>query len=239
MDRPRLLSAPNLGREAHKARPNRKGVAPIKPAANEPFAPRPDVVSLPPIDHGQEAARADIALASSSWIAITTAEEAHHDKILMEGGARGPTLRRSGRALRRRQIGSLRCPDGGGRRARQKIPHAGNRTMSSELRLGHCSFMDEPWSIVDCPGSVEFAYEASAALAAVDFAVVVCEPSPDRLSNLPVLLKSHRRAWPAASDFHQQDRHSRRSGARTVDALRPYSKFPWSCARCRSARRTR
>ena len=35
-----------------------------------------------------------------------------------------------------------------------------NRTMSTEVRLGHCTFMDEPWAIVDCPGSVEFSYDA-------------------------------------------------------------------------------
>ena len=64
------------------------------------------------------------------------------------------------------------------------------RAMSTELRLGHCTFMGEPWALVDCPGSVEFAHETAAALAAVDFAVVVCDPSADRLANLPVLLKA-------------------------------------------------
>ncbi len=102
----------------------------------------------------------------------------------------------------------------------------GNRTMSSELRLGHCSFMDEPWSIVDCPGSVEFAYEASAALAAVDFAVVVCESSPDRLSNLPVLLKSIEELGLPHLIFINKIDSLAGAVRDTVDALRPYSKFP-------------
>ncbi len=65
-----------------------------------------------------------------------------------------------------------------------------NRTMSTELRLGHCSFLGDPWSILDCPGSVEFAYETASALAAVDLAVIVCEPTPERLSTLPVLMRA-------------------------------------------------
>jgi elongation factor G len=60
---------------------------------------------------------------------------------------------------------------------------------SIEVRLGHCSFLGDRWSIVDCPGSVEFAYEAEAALAAVDFAIVVCEPSATKISSVPLLFK--------------------------------------------------
>src|SRR5262249_26259575 len=41
---------------------------------------------------------------------------------------------------------------------------ARSRTMSSEITLGHCRFMGDPWSILDCPGSIEFSYETSAAL---------------------------------------------------------------------------
>ena len=47
------------------------------------------------------------------------------------------------------------------------------RGATTELRLGHCAFMGDRWSILDCPGSVEFAYETAAALAAVDLAVLV------------------------------------------------------------------
>ncbi len=65
-----------------------------------------------------------------------------------------------------------------------------NRTMTSELRLGHCAFMGDLWSILDCPGSVEFTYETVAALAAVDLAVVVCEPAPERALTLAPLMKT-------------------------------------------------
>jgi elongation factor G len=64
------------------------------------------------------------------------------------------------------------------------------RRMGTELRLGHCSYLGDAWSILDCPGSVEFAYEAASALAVVDLAVVVCEPSPQRAVTVEPLLKA-------------------------------------------------
>jgi elongation factor G len=63
-------------------------------------------------------------------------------------------------------------------------------TASTELRLGHCTFLGDRWSLVDCPGSVEFVYEMQSALAAVDLAIVVCDPSAARTSNLPLLFKA-------------------------------------------------
>lgn len=37
--------------------------------------------------------------------------------------------------------------------------------------------LNEPWALIDCPGSVEFAYAAEATVASADLAVV-CEPDP-------------------------------------------------------------
>ena len=34
-----------------------------------------------------------------------------------------------------------------------------NRPMTTEIRLGHCSYLGDPWSILDCPGSIEFAHQ--------------------------------------------------------------------------------
>ena len=62
------------------------------------------------------------------------------------------------------------------------------RAMSTDMRLAHCNFMGDPWAILDCPGSVEFAQDALAALAVVDLAVVVCDPSPEKaLAAAPLL----------------------------------------------------
>jgi elongation factor G len=65
-----------------------------------------------------------------------------------------------------------------------------SRTMSTEVKLAHCSYLGDDWAILDCPGSVEFSNETAAALSVVDFAVVVCEPSPERMSNLTLLLRT-------------------------------------------------
>ncbi len=64
------------------------------------------------------------------------------------------------------------------------------RKMTSEIRLGHCEYLGDKWSILDCPGSIEFANEAASALAMVDIAVVVCEPVPARALTVAPLLKT-------------------------------------------------
>src|ERR1700722_11176783 len=65
-----------------------------------------------------------------------------------------------------------------------------NRPATTSIRVGHCGFLNEAWSGLDCPGSIEFAHEASAALAMVDIAVVVCEPDPARASAVAPLLRT-------------------------------------------------
>ena len=64
-----------------------------------------------------------------------------------------------------------------------------NRPMTTEVRVGHCTYLNDSWAVLDCPGSIEFAHEANAALAMVDFAVVVCEPVPAKALSLAPLLK--------------------------------------------------
>ena len=64
-----------------------------------------------------------------------------------------------------------------------------NRPMTTEIRLGHCEYLGDKWSILDCPGSIEFAHETEAALAMADIAVVVCEPVASRALTVAPLLK--------------------------------------------------
>jgi elongation factor G len=64
-----------------------------------------------------------------------------------------------------------------------------NRPMTTEIRLGHCNYLGDAWTVVDCPGSIEFAFETNAALAMVDIAVVVCEPVPSRALTVAPVLK--------------------------------------------------
>ena len=67
-------------------------------------------------------------------------------------------------------------------------PEARARSMSTELNVAATSFLGDPWTILDCPGSVELAYEAQSAMLAADVAVVVVEPEVERaLTSSPLL----------------------------------------------------
>ncbi len=101
----------------------------------------------------------------------------------------------AGQAVRRRSV-ALVGPQGSGKSTlfAALMAAAGQPVKRSEGRgqavaLGHCGFMGEPWSMVDCPGSIEFAFEAAGALGVVDLAVVVAEPVPERAVVIGPLLK--------------------------------------------------
>jgi len=69
------------------------------------------------------------------------------------------------------------------------------RQMSVEASLATCEYQGEAWTLIDCPGSVEFRQEAVHAVMAADIAVVVCDPDPARaLMAAPALkfLDDHR-----------------------------------------------
>jgi elongation factor G len=62
------------------------------------------------------------------------------------------------------------------------------RQMSTELTAAPATYLDDQWTFVDCPGSVEFSQEAQGALSIADIAVVVVEPETDRAVMLSPLL---------------------------------------------------
>jgi elongation factor G len=68
-------------------------------------------------------------------------------------------------------------------------PEARARQMSTELNVAATSFLGDPWTILDCPGSVELLYEAQAALLASDVAIVVVEPEVERALTISALLR--------------------------------------------------
>jgi elongation factor G len=68
-------------------------------------------------------------------------------------------------------------------------PEARARQMSTEVNVASTSYLGDPWTLIDCPGSVELAQEARNALMVVDLAVVVCEPEPDKALILSPLLR--------------------------------------------------
>ncbi|MCB5944399.1 elongation factor G [Acidocella sp. KAb 2-4] len=54
------------------------------------------------------------------------------------------------------------------------------RDAGTETAIAQCRFLGDGWTLLDCPGSVEFLHDAAMALALADIAVVVAEPDPAR-----------------------------------------------------------
>jgi elongation factor G len=61
--------------------------------------------------------------------------------------------------------------------------------MGVELNTATMNFMGESFTLVDCPGSVEFAQDSRAVLPACDAAIVVCEADVKKVAALQVILK--------------------------------------------------
>jgi elongation factor G len=61
--------------------------------------------------------------------------------------------------------------------------------MGTEINVASVDYLGDQWTFLDVPGSIEFQNDTFAALAVCDAAVVVCEPSPERVVALTPLLK--------------------------------------------------
>ncbi len=68
-------------------------------------------------------------------------------------------------------------------------PEARQRQMSVEPNVAHCEYLEDSWSIIDCPGSVEFARDSHTALMAADLAIVVATPEIERTLTLAPIFK--------------------------------------------------
>ncbi len=66
---------------------------------------------------------------------------------------------------------------------------ARDHDMSVELNVAETEFLGDTYTFIDCPGSIEFQYDATAALTACDAAVVVCEPDDKKVPALQLILK--------------------------------------------------
>ncbi|HVC53400.1 MAG TPA: elongation factor G [Stellaceae bacterium] len=106
------------------------------------------------------------------------------------------------------------------------IAEARARQMSTELNVANATFLGDPWTILDCPGSVELSYEAQEAMLACDVAVVVCEPEVERAVTVSALLRFlDRHQIPHMIFINKLDA----AGARVRDvlaALQSYSEHP-------------
>ena len=61
--------------------------------------------------------------------------------------------------------------------------------MSVEATVATTEFMGDSLTFVDCPGSVEFAFEAEPVLAACDIAVVVAEADEKKIPALQLIMR--------------------------------------------------
>ncbi len=66
---------------------------------------------------------------------------------------------------------------------------ARSRQMSVEVSAGSTVVEDVRFTFIDCPGSIEFSQETSNVLIGVDAAIIVCEPTIDRVLTLSPLFK--------------------------------------------------
>jgi elongation factor G len=63
------------------------------------------------------------------------------------------------------------------------------RQMSVEVNCATTKYLDESFTFLDCPGSIEFLQDTLNVLPGVDAAVVVCEPDPNKVQMLKPFLK--------------------------------------------------
>ncbi len=68
-------------------------------------------------------------------------------------------------------------------------PEARNHAMSVEATIATTEFMGDSLTFVDCPGSVEFAFEAEPVLAACDLALVVAEADEKKIPALQLIMR--------------------------------------------------
>src|SRR3954468_22764512 len=63
------------------------------------------------------------------------------------------------------------------------------RQMSVEVNCATTKYLDEGFTFLDCPGSIEFLQDTLNVLPGVDAAVVVCEPDANKVQMLKPFLK--------------------------------------------------
>lgn len=105
-------------------------------------------------------------------------------------------------------------------------PEARAHQMSVEVNVAETEFMGDSLTILDCPGSIEFAFEAEGVLAGVDLAVVVAEADEKKIPALQVILKTlEDRGVPRVLFLNKVDKAE--AGVRqTLETLQPASGVP-------------
>jgi len=96
----------------------------------------------------------------------------------------------------------------------------------NDIHVAHANFMDEPWALIDCPGSVEFSHDTAHVLAIADLAVVVTEPAPASAATLAPLLRRLRQFDVPFVVFINRVDQLANPVRETVSALQAYAGCP-------------
>ena len=105
-------------------------------------------------------------------------------------------------------------------------PEARARQISVEISAASTEYLEEDWTFIDCPGSVELMQDALNALMVVDTAVIVCEPGVEKaLTVSPLLRFLDDRKIPHMIFINKID-VADAGVAETADALREVSETP-------------
>jgi elongation factor G len=103
---------------------------------------------------------------------------------------------------------------------------ARHHKMSVELSVATTTFMDDAYTFIDCPGSVEFVHDMRAVLPAVDAAVVVCEADEKKIPQLQLTLRElETQKIPHILFLNKIDKADKRI-RETLKMLQPASRVP-------------
>ena len=105
-------------------------------------------------------------------------------------------------------------------------PEARKHRMSVEASAATTEFMGESITFVDCPGSVEFTFEAAAVLAAADLAVVVAEADEKKIPALQLIMRKLEGAGIPRMLFLNKVDKSELGVRETLRLLQPASRKP-------------
>ncbi|MBO6519202.1 MAG: elongation factor G [Rhodospirillales bacterium] len=98
--------------------------------------------------------------------------------------------------------------------------------MSTEMNVASTEYLDESWTFIDVPGSVELHQEMLNAMNVADIAVVVCEPEPDKAVALAPMLRAMDEAGLPHILFINKMDQTRASVQETLEALQASSTRP-------------
>jgi elongation factor G len=103
---------------------------------------------------------------------------------------------------------------------------ARHHKMSVEASFATTNFLGETYTFIDCPGSVEFAHDMRATIAAVDAAVVVCEADEKKIPQLQLILRElEELKVPRFLFLNKIDKADKRV-RETLQLLQPASRVP-------------